>query len=89
MNTIQRITDRAAFVKAEAAHIDTSKTEDVSPLDVKVGDVLVGIDAQVFPFAFTVKTVQTPGGKCAFLTYEHGGMSDAIYLKHIVRRVVR
>lgn len=84
--------DRAAFeahrasIEASARKIDTSRTEDVRATDLRVGDVVTGIDGVVFPFPFTVSRVQH-AGPVTFVFYAHGGMSPSVLPHHVVHRV--
>lgn len=48
-------------------------TETVAPKDLKVGDVITGIDAAEFPFPFEINSVQVLGGGVAVqITATHG-----------------
>lgn len=80
---------RVAVVEAKALTLDISRTEKVGPLDIVEGDVILSIDAQVFPFPFTVIHVQTPNSLCALLAYAHGGFSTPIFLTSTLVRIAR
>lgn len=68
---VARILDRAAFVKAAALAMDTSRTEEVTAGNLTTGDVILSLGSVEFPFPFTVTQVQRVRG-VVLLRAAHG-----------------
>jgi hypothetical protein len=75
---IDDIRARVAAAQAAVGDIDTARTEPVTVADLGEGDIVTAVNGVIFPFPFTLSTVQDIGGLGRKLVADHGWFAPVL-----------